>query len=123
MLGHPRVEHGISDIRRVPRNDRTKANLRFYCDNDRLVGGRWTLKADPPLEQWTRDYFPQALRPLITNARVGQPYQEWEDRYNGILMGMEIGCNKDRVQAQSYTQRMAGAWTPEIRSTMTVCLS
>ncbi|KAL9105778.1 MAG: hypothetical protein Q9227_009080 [Pyrenula ochraceoflavens] len=112
---------GVGQIIREPRNNQTNANFRFYCDNDRLDGGRWRLRSDPPPEQRPRDYVLQADRSFILNRRSPrQPFQEFEDPTNQILMGESAGCHKEQNQAASYRELIETSSQPLLRATITV---
>ena len=99
----------------------TLSNYRYYCDGDPMDtngSSRWTLRRDPVFRP--PDYVPQASRTRANLVDLpptdspmplpAEPYQEWEDRSNGFIMGRTSGCNDlPRRSAYSYTVQ---SWDP-----------
>ncbi|KAL9109655.1 MAG: hypothetical protein Q9227_005692 [Pyrenula ochraceoflavens] len=132
QLGHPFLTPGISGMIPEPNNDRRKANYRYYCDNDpqdprKNSTTRWKLRSDVPKQYQHSGYIPQQDRPPWAEHEFGQPYQEFEDRDNGMLMGAGTGCQStiERLpQGVTYTLKRPGRpppGQPEMRATITIC--
>ena len=67
-----------------PDNNRSRANYRYYCDNDLRYSdsnGRWRLREDPRLEN-PDDYVPERQRPMPHQGQSGIATQEWYDKDN-----------------------------------------
>ncbi|KAL9114319.1 MAG: hypothetical protein Q9227_001741 [Pyrenula ochraceoflavens] len=126
------VRRGIAQIAPVRSNDRTRANFRYYCDNDEVIrthgiDPRWTIRPDPPLKSRPPGYVKQEDRleywdPL---RRPDDVFREYEDTDNGILRGTAScdlpGTNVDMVlhtiKKPYWPQRI---WQPSNRATITV---
>ncbi|KAL9110705.1 MAG: hypothetical protein Q9227_004697 [Pyrenula ochraceoflavens] len=100
------VLNALSTMQPVPGNDRTKANYRYYCDDDETEldarpNPRWKIRKDPPPGLRPKSYVPQRDRLPRWDPRRSpdQLYQEFEDNDNGFLMA-HGGC----------------AWRPESRT-------
>ncbi|KAL9114840.1 MAG: hypothetical protein Q9227_001083 [Pyrenula ochraceoflavens] len=101
-------------------------------DYDNIEHGtsRWSHRPDPlPWEPLPTGYVPQWSRPYYP---AEPPYAEFEDAYNGIIMGSSQGCGGDRTKALTYfhhkwdedlvSPRYFGNFErrPETRATVTV---